>query len=72
MKTHTHTQELIDEAIEDAAYWKGQAKNVPELLAALKRLIGEHADLGEVDLTVDECAAIEQAREAISKAEGVK
>jgi hypothetical protein len=42
----------------------------PELLDALKRLIGEHADLGEVDFTVDECAAIEQARAAIAKAEG--
>ena len=31
MKTHTH--ELIDEAIADAAYWKGQAK---ELLEAAK------------------------------------
>jgi hypothetical protein len=42
----------------------------PELLDALKRLIGEHADLGEVDLTNADRAAIEQAREAISKAEG--
>jgi hypothetical protein len=34
MKTK-HTHELIDEAIADAAYWKGQAKNTPDLLAAL-------------------------------------
>lgn len=33
MKTHTHTHELIDEAIEDAAYWKAQAR---ELLEAAK------------------------------------
>ena len=42
----------------------------PDLLEALKRLIGEHADLGQVDLCGEERDAIEQAREALAKAEG--
>ena len=36
MKTHTHTQELIDEAIADAAYWKGQDRSLPDLIEALE------------------------------------
>lgn len=42
----------------------------PMLLAALKRLVTEHADLGEIDLTDDERAAIDCARAAIAQAEG--
>ena len=42
----------------------------PELLAALERIVGEHADLGEVDLETDERDAIDQARDALAKAKG--
>lgn len=41
----------------------------PELLAALKRLVG-FADLGEVDLEPDEVAALEAARGLIDRVEG--
>jgi hypothetical protein len=36
----------------------------PDLLAALERIVGEHADLGEVDLSNDERDALDQARAA--------
>ena len=42
----------------------------PDLLAALERIVGEHADLGEVDLSNDERDALDQARAAIAKAKG--
>ena len=42
----------------------------PDLLAALSRIVGDHADLGEIDLSTDERAALDQGREAIRKAEG--
>ena len=42
----------------------------PEMLAALERLVGEHADLGEVDCSSEERDALEQARAAIAKAVG--
>ena len=40
------------------------------LLAALERIVGEHADLGELDLSNDERDALDQARAAIAKAKG--
>ena len=42
----------------------------PKLLAALERIVGEHADLGELDLSNDERDALDQARDAIAKAKG--
>jgi len=42
----------------------------PDLLAALSRIIGGHADLGEIDLSTDERAALDEGRAAIRKAEG--
>ena len=63
MKTHTHTHELIDEAIADAAYWKGQAK---ESIAALKAMMNRYGDKSEHPF----CDASICARAAISKAEG--
>jgi hypothetical protein len=42
----------------------------PDLLAALLRIVGEHADLGEIDLSTDEREALEQGRAAIRKAQG--
>jgi hypothetical protein len=65
-KTHTH--ELIDEAIEDAAYWKGQAQNVPELLAALTAMMNLYGDKSPHPT----CDASISARAAIAKAEGVQ
>jgi hypothetical protein len=41
-----------------------------DLLIALKRLVGDHADLGEVDLVAEERDALDFARAAIAKAEG--
>ena len=61
MKTHTH--ELIDEAIADAAYWKAQAK---ESLAALKAMMNRYGDKSKHPF----CDASISARAAISKAEG--
>jgi hypothetical protein len=40
-----------------------------ELVAALRRLVGEHADLGEVDLDSDEREALENARTVLNKIE---
>ena len=69
MKTK-HTHELIDEAIADAAYWKGQAKNAPELLANLKELVRYiSAEFSSSHALVDRA---NEARAAIAKAEGVK
>ena len=42
----------------------------PDLLAALVRLVDEHADLGEVDLSTNEREALDQARAAIARAKG--
>jgi len=42
----------------------------PDLLAALLRLVGNHADLGEIDLSTEERAALDQCRAAIAKANG--
>ena len=42
----------------------------PKLLAARERIVGEHADLVELDLSNDERDALDQARAAIAKAKG--
>jgi hypothetical protein len=67
MKTK-HTHELIDEAIEDAAYWKGQAQNVPELLAALKEALANLEYLGLRDNKLP--GMMQRIKYAIAKAEG--
>jgi len=42
----------------------------PDLLAALLRLVGNHVDLGEIDSSTEERAALDQCRAAIAKANG--
>ena len=72
MKTHTHTHELIDEAIADAAYWKGQARSLPDLIEALEdaaflmRMAAKIA--GPMQDSFKRSA--EDAAKALSKAEG--
>ena len=69
MKTHTHTHELIDEAIADAAYWKGQAQNVPELLQIVKAYRNL---LRTMASTEGELATFAHIESVLAKAEGVK
>ena len=70
----THTQELIDEAIEDAAYWKEQARSLPDLIEALEdaaflmRMAAKIA--GPMQDSFKRSA--EDAAKALAKAEGIK
>jgi hypothetical protein len=69
LQTIRKWEELCDESLADAAYWKGQAQNVPELLAALIEML----DASERPVNERWLLNVRShARAAIAKAEGVK
>jgi hypothetical protein len=68
LQTIRKWEELCDESLTDAAYWKGQAQNVPELLAALIGMMNRYGDKSPHPT----CDASISARAALAKAEGVK
>ena len=61
-------EDLCDESLADAAYWKGQAQNVPELLAALKESLATLEYLGLRDNKLP--GMMQRINYAIAKAEG--
>jgi hypothetical protein len=79
LKTIRKWEDLCDESLADAAYWKGQAQNVPDLLAALREIESKLTALlceRVLDSTLPEFYEVRDARNsaraAIAKAEGVK
>ena len=70
LQTIRKWEDLCNESLADAAYWKGQAQNVPELLAALKESLANLEYLGLRDNKLP--GMMQRIKYAISKAEGVK
>jgi hypothetical protein len=68
LKTIRKWEDLCDESLADAAYWKQWAKNTPELLAALTAMMNRYGDKSPHPT----CDASISARAALAKAEGVK
>jgi hypothetical protein len=69
LQTIRKWEELCDESLADAAYWKGQAQNVPELLKiakAYRNLLRTMAS------TEGELATFAHIESVLAKAEGVK
>jgi hypothetical protein len=64
------TYKIESDTITEAVAASHLLAAAPVILAALKRLVSEHADLGELDLDDDQRDALEQARLAIAQAEG--
>jgi hypothetical protein len=69
LQTIRKWEDLCDESLADAAYWKGQAQNVPELLQIVKAYRNL---LRTMASTEGELATFAHIESVLAKAEGVK